>query len=318
MVNIDINENEILTSYPDILDILLMDHSSNKNIIWATKHYWRHGKGYRETEQIKKELITGHSDSIIKPRIKKTQTDQKKRSKENAEVFTPSWVCNKQNNIIDNEWFGYPNAFNEETNTSWGSKEKVEFINKEWRDYVDLERMEITCGEAPYLVSRYDAVTGNYIEPMNRIGLLDRKLIVICQNACSNEEWCMEAEKAFKRIYGYDYQGDNVILARENLLFTFIDFYNYYFKKNPEYDFIEKIAKIISWNIWQMDGLKYVIPQSCHKEEVIQISLFPEMEEEPDFCRGCKNGNILEHNGIYCKIKDWRANKVIRFVDLLK
>lgn len=318
MVNIDINENEILTSYPDILDILLMDRSSNKNIIWATKHYWRHGKGYRENEQIKKELITGHSYSIIKPRIKKTQTDQKKRSKENAEVFTPSWVCNKQNNIIDNEWFGYPNAFNDETSTSWVSKEKVEFINKEWRDYVDLERMEITCGEAPYLVSRYDAVTGIYIEPMSRIGLLDRKLIVICQNACSNEEWCMEVERAYKRIYGYDYQGDNVILARENLLFTFIDFYIYYFKKIPEYNFIEKIAKIISWNIWQMDGLKYVIPQSCHKEEVIQISLFPDMQDEPDFCKGCRNGDFFEHNGIYCKIKDWRANKVIRFVDLLK
>ena len=31
--------------------------------------------------------------------------------------------------------------------------------------------MEITCGEAPYLVSRYDAVTGEVINLKSRIGL---------------------------------------------------------------------------------------------------------------------------------------------------
>lgn len=318
MTSIDINENLILDEYPEILDILLSDHSSNKNIVWATKHYWRHGKGFRENEQIRKELITGRNSSIIKPRVNKSLSDKKKRSKDNAEVFTPSWVCNKQNNIIDDSWFGYQNAFNCEDGESWKTNDKVNFIDKDWHEYIDLERMEITCGEAPYLTSRYDAVSGTYIEPKDRIGLLDRKLLVVCQNAKDDNEWNLEVEKSFKRIYGYEFQGDNLLLARENLLYTFIDFYIWHKGCKPDINFITKIAKIVSWNIWQMDGLKYVIPLSCHKEEMIQLCLFPEMEEEPDICRGCKNDNIFEHNGIYCKIKDWRANKVIRFVDLLK
>lgn len=32
--------------------------------------------------------------------------------------------------------------------------------DKDWRKYVDARRLEISCGEAPYLVSRYDTVTG--------------------------------------------------------------------------------------------------------------------------------------------------------------
>jgi hypothetical protein len=39
--------------------------------------------------------------------------------------------------------------------------------------------MEISCGEAPYLVSRYDTVSGNIISVDDRIGLLDRKLRVV-------------------------------------------------------------------------------------------------------------------------------------------
>jgi hypothetical protein len=31
-----------------------------------------------------------------------------------AEVFTPSWICNAQNNLIDNTWFGRDNVFNKE------------------------------------------------------------------------------------------------------------------------------------------------------------------------------------------------------------
>ena len=39
--------------------------------------------------------------------------------------------------------------------------EKVKFDTKDgWKKYVDSKRLEITCGEAPYIVSRYDAATG--------------------------------------------------------------------------------------------------------------------------------------------------------------
>ncbi len=314
---IDLNENELYQNNPELLNILLLDRSSKKNIIWGTNNYYRHGLGYSEKDYILPELLIKKSGRVIKPRIEKSQNEQKKRSKDMAEVFTPSWICNQQNNLIDNAWFGYENAFNEEIDKGWTSKEKVLFMNKNWKDYVDLERMEITCGEAPYLTSRYDVVNGKVIEPHDRIGLLDRKLKVISENVDTKEEWLKYAKIAFKRIYGYDYQGDNVLLARENLLLTLLDFYEEKFHEPLEQKYILEIAEILSWNIFQMDGLKYVIPLSCHEEEKLQLSLFIEFEEKPEFCLGCRNGDNLKHNGIYCKIKDWRANKTIRFIDLI-
>jgi hypothetical protein len=190
--------------------------------------------------------------------------------------------------------------------------------DKNWKEYVDLERMEITCGEAPYLCSRYDVVSGEYIKPSLRIGLLDRKLIVISENINLKSDWYEYAKLAFKRTYGYDYQGDNVFIARGNLLLTFIDYYAEKFLENPGSNEIIEIAKIISWNIWQMDGTKYVVPLSCHKEEFVQLSIFEEFQNDADDCRGCVNGNIHQHNGIYSNIKDWRSNKIISFVDLIK
>lgn len=318
--SIDFNEIKIIEDEPELMDILLSDRSSKKNIKWCTDNYKRYGLGFSSTDYIKKELfLMRNRIHFIKPRVLKSQTEQKKRSKDMAEVFTPSWVCNKQNNLIDDEWFGYIGSFNEEKENSWVSKERVTFKDgKIWQDYVDLERMEITCGEAPYLTSRYDTTNGSYINPKDRIGLLDRKLRVISENVDDKEEWMKYAKIAYQRIYGYEYQGDNLLIARENLLMTFVEFYTDKFGKEPIYDDIKAIAEIISWNIWQMDGLKYVVPESCHEEERVQLSLFPEWEPEPEFCAGCKSGNIYKHNGIYCKIKDWKANKTIKFVDMIQ
>ena len=51
--------------------------------------------------------------------------------------------------------------------------------NKTWKQYIDSRRLEITCGEAPYIASRYDASTGEAIPIKDRIGILDRKLRII-------------------------------------------------------------------------------------------------------------------------------------------
>ena len=249
--SIDFNEIKIIEDEPELMDILLSDRSSKKNIKWCTDNYKRYGLGFSSTDYIKKELfLMRNRIHFIKPRVLKSQTEQKKRSKDMAEVFTPSWVCNKQNNLIDDEWFGYSGSFNEEKENSWVSKERVTFKDgKIWQDYVDLERMEITCGEAPYLTSRYDTTNGSYINPKDRIGLLDRKLRVISENVDDKEEWMKYAKIAYQRIYGYEYQGDNLLIARENLLMTFVEFYTDKFGKEPIYDDIKAIAEIISWNI---------------------------------------------------------------------
>lgn len=318
MANIELKESELEKKYPGVLQILLTDRTTQKNIIWATNNYSRFGIGFMSNDYINLQYLINHRRQIIKPRILKSKTEQKKRAKNMAEVFTPAWICNIQNNLIDNEWFGYKNSFNKEKKDGWRTSKKVKFKNRNWKDYIDLERMEITCGEAPYLTSRYDVVTGKEILPLDRIGLLDRKLRVVCENTDDENEYIENSLLSLKRIYGYDFQGDNVLIARKNLFFTYIEFYEEKFKKEPPIELLKKVAKIISWNIWQMDGLKYVIPYSCQNEENLQLNLFEDMQGKLKICKGCQTGNIYQHNGNYSRIKDWRSNRIIKFIDTIK
>ena len=298
---------------PIILSILLKDRTTNKNIIWATDNYKEQDKKYTAKKQITMEAIT--TEKIIKPRLGKTQIEQENRSRDKAEVFTPSWMCNIQNNLVDEMWFGKKDVFNKELSKSWKANEqKVTFPeNKTWQEYIKSVRLEITCGEAPYIVSRYDTVTGKVIPIKERIGLLDRKLRVICENVETKEEWLEWAEIAYKSIYGYDWQGDNILIARENLFFTLQDYYREMFKQ--ELDMVNMIifAEIISWNIWQMDGAKGVIPNSCRNDKKDKKTDGKNAKE----CIGCAKDNIYKHNGKYCKIMDWEKEKIIKFIDLI-
>ena len=331
-IGIDILENDIIEKYPEVLDTLLRDHTTQKNIFWATNNYEHLGKGYSFGAQILSELITGENGTIIMPRVQKDIILQRERSKEMAEVFTPSWVCNAQNNLIDNAWFGRENVFNTEEKTAEGNtwlvkRQKVTFLeNKSWKDYVKDTRLEIACGEAPYITSRYDTTTGDFIPVSQRIGLLDRKLRVINENVHRSGPWLKAAQDAYKSTYAFEWQGDNLLLAREAMLITFIENYMLKFSKEPLLRSIKFIAYIISWNVWQMDGLKGVIPNSCGEIQKKTVNLFGEVETDNSFCSGCLNNNILKHNGIYCLIKDWnkkdlesgRKGRKIKFVDLLK
>lgn len=317
----EINIKSLYSLYPNILGILLHDNTTKKNIIWATVHYQNRGLGYSITDEIKPCHLNGKVRAV-RPRIEKSKAEQTKRSKDNAEVFTPSWIVNKQNNLADNAWFGRENRFNSENpDNSWNPTEKVTFDgDKTWTDYVGDIRLEVCCGEAPYLVSRYDTVSGEAIENKNRIGLLDRKFRVINENVTSDEEWLDYAIKAIKSVYGYEFQGDNLLIARENVLLDFVDYYFERFAKLPGEDLLIEVATIISWNLWQMDGLKYVVPFSCHNEveKVVQLTLFGEPEEPKlDICPGCKANNPKKHNGKRCYIMDWEKNKKIKFVSLM-
>lgn len=323
-VVIDILENELIEKYPDILGILLRDQTTQKNIFWATDNYEHFGDSYRFNSEILPELITGEKGNVIMPRVHKDKILQLSRSKEMAEVFTPSWICNAQNNLVDNSWFGKDDVFNKEIllkngTKSWETtKEKIVFPKgKTWQDYVRDTRLEISCGEAPYLVSRYDTTTGEFIKIENRIGILDRKLRVVNENLDSINEWLKAVETAYKNTYGFEWQGDSLLLAREALLITFIENFTHKFETEPTLKTIQNIAQIISWNIWQMDGLKGVIPNSC-KDEIIDISDFFETKTEIKKCKGCETQNIKSHNGIYCNIMDWDIEKPIKFISLLE
>ena len=95
-----------------------------------------------------------------------------------------------------------------------------------------------------------------------------------------------------------------------------VDYYVQKFDKSPELDFLYEIANIISWNIFQMDGLKFVVPYSCKNGKTIVTTLFGEEEQEIE-CIGCKKNQINNHNGIYCEIKDWKTGKKIKFKNLI-
>lgn len=318
LYNIDIKENYIRDLDEALLAILLKDKSSGKNIIWATDTYVSRGIGFRPQDEITLKAITGIYGNIIKPRTEKSKKEQQQRIKNKAEVFTPSWVCNKQNNLVDNAWFGRENVFNTESEKGWTTNtDKIVFPEgKTWQDYVKCNRMEITCGEAPYLTSRYDTVTGNFIEPKNRIGLLDRKLRIISENVDSEKEWVEWALTAYKSIYGFDFQGDNVLIARENLLFSFIEAYVDKFSIPPINEYLIEIAKILAWNIWQMDGLKFVVPYSCKPALPLQPSFFDDMDK-PQECEGCAKNNPHKHTGIYCKVMNWTRQHTETFISQL-
>ncbi|MFN3968210.1 restriction endonuclease subunit M [Flavobacterium sp.] len=330
---VDILENEILKQYPDVLEILLRDHTTQKNIFWATDNYLELGTEYYFTSEILPELITGINGHVIMPRVKKNKDLQHSRVKNMAEVFTPSWICNEQNNAVDNAWFKRKNVFNKsilnnDGSSTWKSNSvKIKFPkDKSWEDYINENRLELSCGEAPYLTSRYDITTGKFINVKNRIGLLDRKLRIISENVFTSDGWLNAAELAFESTYGFEWQGDSLLLAREALLFTFIEYYVEKFKLEPQLINIQKIAHIISWNVWQMDGLKGVIPNSCNINTQENENLFGDSEKNLVTCNGCESKNINKHNGIYCTIKDWKEKDpitgekglIIRFIDLLK
>ena len=322
-LSVDIREDDLRELSAEVLDTLLRDHTTGRNIFWATHDYEPLGSMYGYHSEILPELITGERGMVIRPRVLKSKENQTDRSKDMAEVFTPSWVCNAQNNLVDEAWFGRKDVFNVEDNEkhTWqNNPNKIDFPEgKTWKDYVRATRWEFTCGEAPYLVSRYDTTTGAFIPLSERIGLLDRKLRIVSENTETSGEWLDMAQEAYMHIYGFEWQGDNLLLAREALLWTFIEYYQAKFGKMPIIKSINYIAYIISWNVFQMDGLKGVVPDSCHEKIEVSGGLFEERTERVIPCPGCEKEDIRRHNGIYCLIRDWpNDKKKIRFIDLIK
>lgn len=321
MHSIDIKEDYLLGLGNGILDKLLLDRTTGKNIIWATDDYSFMGDAYTFFQHITPELITGEHRDVIQPRVAKSGEEKKLRARKMAEVFTPSWICNNMNNGVDEKWFERKPVFNsvssEKGKHLWTpTTEKVEFPEgKTWQEYVSMGVIEITCGEAPFLASRYDTVTGEPITDLNkRIGWLDRKLRIVNENTTTREDWLYWTKMAYKGTFGFEWQGDNLLLARENLLMSFYDYYEARFDEEPIIDYVKEIADIISWNIFQMDGLKFVIPRSCHPQVSETTDIFTGektiLETE---CEGCKKGLIHKHNGIYVKMMDWDTGKPVFF-----
>ncbi len=304
--DIDVLENT-LRRKGVLLDVLLLDRTTRKNIVWATDSYEKLGNEFSSKKRITPASVTGKYGLLIQPRAAKSLEEQRRRTKDSAEVFTPLRIVDQMNKEAD-------------------KLSKNHIPNKgNWKDYIRELKIEITCGEAPFIVSRYNPVahTGKLIKLDSRVGFLDRKLKVVSKCCQDKKEWIFWAKEAFKASYGYEWQGDNVLLARENLLYTLIDYYKAKFKQLPALPVQEEFAEIISWNIFQMDGLRYVAPMSCHHEIKVtpdQSTLFGVISGtvEKHECEGCKYNRPNKHNGRYVKIMDWNKNKTVRFADLIK
>lgn len=309
--NIDILEQEIQNISPFLLNILLQDKTTGKFIRFACDEYLKYGEAYAADKEIFPELITGKNTKIIQPRTAKSKAEQLNRTRKSAEVFTPSWICNEMINHCDEEWFDRPNVFNTPKGHDWTPypwpiwfAEDSKSKRPGWMRYVDSKRLEITCGEAPYLVSRYDTTTGEFLPIKKRIGILDRKLRVVNENTENEADWFKWAKRAFEATYGYEYQGDNLLLARENLLWTFIDYYQEQFDKEPTLVQKKQIANIIAWNVWQMDGLNDTVPFYTTEENERQLELFDNLPKI--------------YTPLLCKVKDWRGKEIFYFRDLKK
>ncbi len=295
-----------LTVYPvkATLKILLQDKTTKQNIIWATDAY-KDSIGCQEIDQIEMSHLIGMDPILLQPRIRKALEDQQERTRKKAEVFTPVWICNQMNNHLDEEWFGRKDVFNQELDKSWKTKEEHISLpeGKTWQQYVDSRRLEITCGEAPYIVSRYDASTGEMIEPLKkRIGLLDRKLRIVNENSADYEEWLKWMLRAFQSCYGFEYQGDSLLIARINLIMTLYDYFVDRWEKEPEIKVLRQFANVISWNLWQMDGFTDAVPLGKPQETEHQINMFEFLGEDDP---------LEEREAPLCKIYDWRKDRSV-------
>ena len=288
-----------------LLDRMLLDKTTKKNIMWATDAYNIMGIKYGRNEEITSDLITGFHASTIKTRARKAMEQQTERTRQHAEVFTPLWICQKMNDHADEVWFGKKDIFFKDGKPT----EKIEFQRKDnWKKYVDSRRLEITCGEAPYLVSRYDVATGEMIPVPNRIGILDRKLRVVNENTDSEKSWLEWTIRSFQATYGYEYQGDNLLIARVNLLMTFEEYMQERWKRKPTLEEYRKIVNIITWNIWQMDGLTGAVPYETTEETYHQMDFLELLDlDEKD---------NKENKQLRCRIFDWRADRSITYKEM--
>lgn len=305
--DIDVNEEALAVRATGLLSHLLLDRTTGGNIIWATDHYKYLGESYAPESEITVESVTGEHHLLIQPRVEKSKAQQWDRTKGRAEVFTPSWLCNEQNNRVDEAWFGRADVFNTVVGRTWIHRtDPIVFEGRgrrTWQNYVDERRLEVACGEGPYLVSRYDAAMGTPISLDRRIGLLDRKLRVVTENTHSDDEWRVWARRAVESVYGFEYQGDSLLLARENILATYEDFARAALGTAPSASELCGISTVISWNIWQMDLLTGRPPLQEDLADASQLTLFDE-----------QNSSAVSS----CLIRDWRAKCTHTYLQLTR
>lgn len=269
-IDLSMDLNKISEISPISLGILLRDRTTDKSVLDTGRD----------------SFVPYSSIPKLVPRALRGKEANNDRSKSKGEIFTPIRIVNKMNNLVFEDWF--------ESESKNMDKE-----NRVFEEYIDSTQMEITCGEGVFLCTRYDSETGEIIELENRVGLLDYKLHKVMDHFFNMGSRIDDKELFYsyllriaKSLYGYEYQGDSLLMARVNSLMSYIEYYSYVFEEEADDRVVEELANIISWNIFQMDGLTQCIPQ----KEVDR-----------------KQNGYIAVNGMGVKIMNWKENKIELF-----
>ncbi len=291
-----------------LLRVLLFDAATGGPIRWATEDYAGLGRGFGRWDTLTPARVRKTAkQGRLRPRAMKRAEERQARVRAFGEVFTPAWVCKRMADVADEAWL-------EETpgetaqdfffHSSLAATSLRFRAGRPWQDYVRLRRLEVACGEAPFLTARYDVATGETIPWAARYGLLDRKLRALppCLNRRAWQGW---AQRAYRATYGYEYQGDNLFLARCNLLLTFEEAHAVRWKSEPPPEALRAIAETIAWNLWQMDGLTGCTPGVAPPADEGLFSA-PPTEPLPLPCR-------LRVEGKVCTLQDVKGDKSMKF-----
>lgn len=250
----DVN-NDFHTLPSSVKQRLLADNTTHRNIIDTS-------------------FCESQSDIVLVPRFMRNETNNRERTKNKAEVFTPTRIVKQMLDNIDEA----------------GDTLKVEF-----GAYICSRWLEITCGEGAFLCTRYNPKNGEMIPIRDRQGILDRKLHAVSKQINQNGAWIQYALQVCRSTYGYEYQGDSLLMARVNALYTFMEYYQNKFNSCLPVQYQCDLAEIIAWNIWQMDGLTKCIPQA----NVIKD----------------RHGEYVAIEGTPATIMDWNNREPVSFME---
>ena len=266
-----------------LLDKLLLDKTTGKRIMWATDAYTALGSRYGRNEEITPELITGPNASVIKTAPGRRWSSSPAGHGSMGKSPRPCGCAGRCAATPMRCGTAKPAGKSMWTPACWRS----------------------LAGRPPFLVSRYDVETGEVIPVLDRIGLLDRKLRIVNENTQTEEDWLKWVFRAFHATYGYEFQGDNLLIARVNLLMTFEEYLWERWRRKPTLSEYGKLITVIVWNVWQMDGLHGTIPYSTAEEEFRQFNLFEflDMVSGPDD----------ENKQLRCRVYNWLGGGSVEY-----
>jgi len=336
-----LKRNFLASVSDEILSILLKDYTTGKNILWGTDNYTGLGAGFCADDSIDKKDVGGYNSNFIHPVIAK----EGEARTEDIISFVKNIISLVPDNeeeepikeIIDGNLVYTSDTIVDENEENAEKPEKINFfyqsssIEKAEKflpyetayfavkpdnpinyNLISKQFFVKNCGEGQYFVTRYDNTTGKTISISERGGIVDKKLSSL-GNDLAEDEWQNWAKDAYRSVYGYEFCGTKLLIARANLLLTYEEYYEDVFGLPITEKDLKEVANIIIRNIIQADGKKGVIPYSCGENKAVQLSFF-DMDNQ-GICEGCLSGNNLLHRGIFASYYDWDKDKNIRLVD---